>query len=111
MIDETQPLRALTKAVKRRGQPGSRRAGLPGAGDLAASPSRKRGGGGTLMTPEAAEGRNVTTYVHSPFFGEFASPGYFPEQGAARFHVQVLPEGPITPGAIGAMRRAVVRAE
>ncbi|WP_164076599.1 opine metallophore biosynthesis dehydrogenase, partial [Stenotrophomonas maltophilia] len=66
VIDETQPLRALTKAVKRRVYLGSSRPACP------ARETWRRGLAGSgvevvpLATPEAAEGRNVTTYVHSP---------------------------------------------
>lgn len=106
VIDETQPLRALTKAVKRRVYLGSSRPDCPARETW----RRVLAGSGVevvpLATPEAAEGRNVTTYVHSPFFlGEFALARILSEQGPPGFMYKLYPEGPITPGAIGAMRR------
>ncbi|WP_073647286.1 pseudopaline biosynthesis dehydrogenase CntM [Pseudomonas aeruginosa] len=106
VIDETQPLRALTKAVKRRVYLGSSRTDCPARETW----RRVLAGSGVevvpLATPEAAEGRNVTTYVHSPFFlGEFALARILSEQGPPGFMYKLYPEGPITPGAIGAMRR------
>ncbi|VFT27617.1 Uncharacterized protein conserved in bacteria [Pseudomonas aeruginosa] len=43
VIDETQPLRAPDQGGQAQGLPGFQPAGLPGAGDLAASPGRQRG--------------------------------------------------------------------
>lgn len=99
VIDETQPLRALTKAVKRRVYLGSSRPDCPARETW----RRVLAGSGVevvpLATPEAAEGRNVTTYVHSPFFlGEFALARILSEQGPPGFMYKLYPEGPITPG-------------
>ncbi|MBH9341435.1 opine metallophore biosynthesis dehydrogenase [Pseudomonas aeruginosa] len=106
VIDETQPLRALTKALKRRGYRGSSRP----RGPARETWRRVLGGSGVevvpLASPEAAEGRNITTYVHSPLFlGEFALERVFSRQGPPGFMYKLYPEGPITPAAIGAMRR------
>lgn len=99
VIDETQPLRALTKAVKRRVYLGSSRPDCPARETW----RRVLASSGVevvpLATPEAAEGRNVTTYVHSPFFlGEFALARILSEQGPPGFMYKLYPEGPITPG-------------
>lgn len=106
VIDETQPLRALTKAVKRRVYLGSSRPDCPARETW----RRVLAGSGVevvpLASPEAAEGRNITIYVHSPLFlGEFALERVLSRQGPPGFMYKLYPEGPITPAAIGAMRR------
>lgn len=98
VIDETQPLRAPTKAVKRRSTwvPAGRtaRRGRPGGESWPAAgwrwyPWRRRKRRRAATSPPTCTVRSFS--ASSP------SPGYF-RAGAARFHVQALPGGTYHPG-------------
>ena len=102
VIDETQPL-GPDQAVKRRVylfQP----AGLPGAGDLAASPGRQRVEVGTPGDAGSGGGPQRHHLRAQSVLSRRVPLARILSEQAARFHVQALPGGTYHPRAIGAMR-------
>ncbi|MEI7024167.1 opine metallophore biosynthesis dehydrogenase [Paenibacillus sp. y28] len=58
-----------------------------------------------VSCPIEAEFRNITTYVHPPFFiNSFSLNEIFKREASRKFMYKLYPEGPITPHTIRAMR-------